>query len=146
VSDEAIEQAVVAASRDSCIEVLLDYERYPVWAAEIKAARVLTTDEAGRGELVEYRVGGLGRSARLVLRYDYSELPDRLSWRLTDSDVLTAFDGAYDLAPVDDERTDVRYQIRVDLRVPIPSFVKRRAEVRVRRTALPELQAVLEGA
>ncbi len=145
MTDEAIEQAVVAAPRDACLEVLLDYERYPVWAADIKAARVLTTDADGRGELVEYRVGGLGRSARVVLRYDYDQLPQRLAWKLTDSDVLTVFDGAYDLDAVNNDSTEVRYQIAVDLRVPLPSFVKRRAEVRIRRTALPELRAVVEN-
>jgi hypothetical protein len=55
-------------------------------------------------------------------------------------------DGSYELAPVEDdpEKTDVTYQLTVDLILPLPGFVKRRAESKIINTALRELRAYVE--
>ena len=43
------------------------------------------------------------------------------------------------------DSTDVVYELSVDLIVPIPGFVKRRAEARIIKTALSELKSRVEG-
>ena len=47
-------------------------------------------------------------------------------------------DGAYVLEPAADDAdaTEVAYELAVDLIIPIPGFVKRRAEGRIIKTAL----------
>ena len=40
---------------------------------------------------------------------------------------------------------EVVYHLEVDLVVPLPGFVKRRAEAKIIRTALPELKARVES-
>jgi hypothetical protein len=45
----------------------------------------------------------------------------------------------------DPEATEVAYELAVDLIIPIPGFVKRRAEARIIKTALSELKARVEG-
>ena len=42
------------------------------------------------------------------------------------------------------DRTDVTYELVVELVVPLPSFVKRRAESRIVHTALRELKSWVE--
>jgi hypothetical protein len=90
----------------------------------------------------------MGRSTTYILEYDYSEAPTRLSWRLQEGDIQRSLDGSYTFSPVPDdpEATDVEYQLTVDLRVPLPGFVKRRAEGRIMHTALRELKARVEAA
>ena len=53
-------------------------------------------------------------------------------------------DGSYDIYPSDDGSSDITYHLVVDLKVPLPVFVKRRAEGRITYTALKELRARVE--
>jgi len=48
------------------------------------------------------------------------------------------------LEPVGKDRTRVTYHLAVDLVVPLPGFVKRRAESKIVHTALRELRAHVE--
>jgi hypothetical protein len=64
---------------------------------------------------------------------------------LETGDVTRELDGAYHLESESDDSTEVTYDLSVDLTVPIPGFVKRRAEARILKTALPELKARIES-
>ena len=44
-----------------------------------------------------------------------------------------------------DGGTEIAYRLVVDLKVPLPGFVKRRAEGRIMGTALKELKVRVEG-
>ena len=57
---------------------------------------------------------------------------------------MRVLDGAYEFTEVDDGTTDVSYHLRVELAVPLPAFVKRRAEARIVGTALRELRDHVE--
>jgi hypothetical protein len=92
---------------------------------------------------VEYRASALGRSTHYTLSYDYSQAPERLSWSLAEGDIMRVIDGAYDFAP-DGAGTRVTYSLQIELIVPLPGFVKRRAEVRILHT-LKELKTRAES-
>ena len=49
-------------------------------------------------------------------------------------DIMRTIDGAYHFSPTTDGGTEVRYDLIIDLVVPLPGFVKRRAEVRILNT------------
>ena len=144
--DQATERTTIDASPERVLEATLAFEDYPSWAHEIKETEVLERDAEGRGTKVRYRAAAMGRSTTYVLGYDYSALPRTLSWQLLESDITRQLDGSYDFAPVegDADRTDVTYHLTVELVVPLPSFVKRRAETRIVHTALRELKAWVE--
>ena len=60
---------------------------------------------------------------------------------------MRKLDGSYELAPGGaDGRTLVTYHLAVDLIIPLPGFVKRRAEQKIIHTALRELRAHVEAA
>jgi uncharacterized protein YndB with AHSA1/START domain len=147
VTDHATEHARINAPIERCFEVLTDFEHYPAWAADIKAAEVHRVDDQGRGVEVTWRAAAMGRSSTVRLEYDYSEAPSALRWKLVDGDVLRRYDGHYLLtaAPDDPESTDVEYQLSVDVIVPLPGFVKRRAEARIIKAALPDLKSFIES-
>ena len=50
---------------------------------------------------------------------------------MVDGDIQRSIDGAYTLESVDDSRTRVTYDLAIELVVPLPGFVKRRAERRI---------------
>ena len=101
-------------------------------------------DAEGRPVQVTFRAAAFGRSTSYTLRYDYSDAPTRLSWEQVRGDVTRRLDGSYDIYPSDDGSADITYHLVVDLKVPLPVFVKRRAEGRITYTALKELKARVE--
>jgi hypothetical protein len=101
-------------------------------------------DEQGRPSRVEYRASALGRSTHYTLEYDYSEQPARLSWHLVEGDIMRALNGAYSFVEVDNG-TQVFYELELELVVPLPGFVKRRAEARILIEAVKELKARAES-
>ena len=147
MTDQASQRAIIHAPPERCFAVAADFARYPEWASDIKQAKVLTRDADGRGGEVEYRAAAFGRSTTYVLRYNYGSNPLRISWRLMRGDLMRRLDGEYEFAPAADDpgSTEVTYYLSVDLSVPQPGFVKRRAEARILHTALGELKAAVES-
>jgi ribosome-associated toxin RatA of RatAB toxin-antitoxin module len=145
MADAASETTTISASPEQCYAIAADFERYPEWAHDVKEAIVRARDSEGRATEVEFRASALGRSTHYVLGYDYDDAPSALRWRLVKGDIMRSLDGAYNFAPSSTPgATDVRYDVSIDLVVPIPGFVKRRAEVRILST-LKELKARAEA-
>lgn len=107
-------------------------------------AVVRSRDDQGRPLQVEYRASALGRSTRYMLEYDYSQSPSRLSWHLVEGDIMRALNGAYSFVEVDGG-TQVFYELDIELVVPLPGFVKRRAEARILAEAIKDLKARAES-
>jgi hypothetical protein len=145
VEEKVTERMVIRGTPQHCFDVLTDFELYPDWAADIKAVVIDERDPQGRAELVTFRAAAFGRSTSYTLRYDYTHAPDELSWIQVDGDITRRLDGAYILEPSGEGGTDIRYDLIVDLKVPLPGFVKRRAEGRIMGTALRELKVRVEG-
>jgi len=141
--EHANERIRVDAPPVRCFEVAIDFERYPDWARDVKEVTVLERDDAGRGARVEYRAAAIGKSIRYTLAYDYSGAPDTFSWQLVEGDMLRALDGEYRFEP-DDGGTRVHYDLTVDLSMPLPGFMKRRAAGMIMGTALKELKREAE--
>jgi uncharacterized membrane protein len=145
---------VIEASPQQCFDVAADFERYPEWAADIKSVAVLERDQQDRGVRVRYRAAAFGRSTSYTLQYDYAEAPKVLSWVQVAGDLTNKLDGAYIFADTvtssgdgvsERPATEVTYHLMAELRLPIPGFVKRRAEGRIMHTALRELKARVEA-
>lgn len=144
MADQATEKTTIDAPPQRCWEVATDFEAYPRWARDVKEARVIARDDEGRPLDVAYRAAGLGRTTRYTLRYDYSGAPERLSWELVDSDLLRQLDGTYEFASAPGSTTAVTYHLTADLKLPLPGFVKRRAEKMIMSTALESLREAVE--
>ena len=147
VVDQATQRTTIMASPQRCFDAAVDFEQYPRWARDVKEARIVARDRDGRAVDVEYRVTAMGRSTNYTLRYFYGSEPLRLAWRLQRGDATTRLDGEYTFVsvPGESETTEVSYQLAVELAVPLPGFVKRRAESRIMHTALDELKAYVEA-
>ena len=145
--DVARQEATIAAAPEDLWAVLVDFERYPTWARDLKHVEVLERDAEGRGVEVLFRAAAMGRSTTYVLRYDHSEAPNRLPWRFVRGDIMRRLDGEYRFEVVTDangeEATKVVYELEVELIIPLPGFVKRRAEHKIMHTALDELRAAV---
>lgn len=141
--DSGSDTTIISAPPERCFSVASDFETYPEWARDVKEATVCERDAEGRAIKVEYRASALGRSTHYTLAYDYADAPRRLSWTLVEGDIMRSIRGAYTFEPVP-TGTRVTYDLAIDLVVPLPGFVKRRAEVRILDT-LKELKTRSES-
>ena len=145
MADQATEKISIAAPPERCFIVAADLEHYPEWAADIKEVDVKERDDLGRPLLVTFRAAAFGRSTSMTLAYDYDKAPHVLSWKLTQGDITTQWDGTYVFDPGEGGGTDVTYHVEAELRVPIPGFIKMRATSRIMATAMRELKARVES-
>ena len=144
MTDTASERIRVEAPADRCYDVAVDFESYPEWVRDVKEAKILETDEEGRGKRVEFRAAALGKSIRYVLEYDFSDAPHSFSWKFVDGDMLRRLDGTYRFEP-DGDSTRVHYDLAVELAVPLPGLLKRRAAGLIMGSALKELKKQVEA-
>jgi ribosome-associated toxin RatA of RatAB toxin-antitoxin module len=145
VAEQATEQMVVSATPAHCFEVSSDIAAYPEWAADIKEVSIDEQDDQGRPTLVTFRAAAFGRSTSYTLAYDYSEAPEVLSWVQTRGDITGKLDGRYVFAAEPSGGTEVTYHLEVELKVPLPGFIKMRAQSRIMSIALRELKARVES-
>ncbi len=134
MAETATESITIDASPERVWEIAVDLPRYPEWARDIKAITINATDDHGRPAEVEFRASALGRSTHYTLAYDYTHAPRVLGWRMVRGDIQRSIDGAFIFDSNAEGGTDVRYDLAIDLVVPLPGFVKRRAEVRILNT------------
>jgi hypothetical protein len=144
MTDEAHEQIHVQADPLDCFDLATDFEAYPAWVNDVKEAKILARDSAGRPARVEYRAAALGRTIRYVLDYDFGEAPTKFSWTLVEGDMLRAIDGTYAFT-AEGDGTLVTYDLRVDLSIPMPGLLKRRAAGMITGAALKDLKRVAEA-
>ena len=144
MAESASQSITIAASPERCFEIVTDFASYPEWARDLKEAIVRERDDQGRPTEVEFRASALGRSTHYTLAYDYADAPEKLSWSMVKGDIMRAIDGAYWFRPAPSGGTDVQYDLAIELVVPLPGFVKRRAEVRILNT-VKELKARAEA-
>ena len=145
--DQATERTTIDVPPADVLGVALDIERYPEWARDVKEATVTERDADGRPLRVAFRAAAMGHSARYTLRYDYGEQPLRMAWVLEHGDIVRRLDGEYVFEPLENDHgaTEVTYKLVVELAVPLPGFIKRRAESKIMTTALDELKRRCES-
>ena len=140
---------MVQAPVQACWAVAIDIAAYPQWVENLTSVEILTTDESGLPATVEFEAQGLGRMSRYVLAYDLSDGPHRIGWSLVSGDLTRAIEGRYLFHDMTEQPgiavTEVEYELTIDLAVPLPGFVKRRAEDKIVRAALGRFKQRVEG-
>ena len=126
-------------------QALFALEKYPQWSTSIKAVEVLASDDHGRITKVKMTIDAGMMKDRVILDYDWSGSPERLTFSLDDADLLTGMDGAYIIKSIDDETTQVTYELTVSLSMPIPAMMRQKAEKTTIDQALSQLKISLES-
>jgi carbon monoxide dehydrogenase subunit G len=142
MADRASSSITVAAPPADVMAVIADFEAYPEWTSQVKTVEVLERDAEGRGAAVRFVVDAGIVKDEYTLAYDWSR-PDQLSWHLIKGQMQKAQDGSYTLVAAG-SGTDVRYDLAVDLAIPMIGLFKRKAEKTIIDTALKGLKARVE--
>jgi uncharacterized membrane protein len=142
MADESTQSITIAAPASDVLGVIADFPAYPEWADSITAATVLTHDDEGRPEQVRFNLDAGPIKDNYVLAYDWQD--DGVTWDLVSGQMQRSQRGRYRLADAG-EGTEVTYTLSVDLAVPLPGLLKRRAEKRIMDQALTGLKRRVEG-
>ena len=124
---------------------LFALDKYSEWSAQIKSSEAITRDDQGRITKVKMSIDAGMMKDRVTLDYDWSSAPNKLTFTLDDADLLTGMDGAYTLKSIDEDTTEVTYELGVSLSMPIPAMMRQKAEKATIDAALAQLKSHLEG-
>lgn len=136
------ETTTIDAPADAIRAVVYDLDAYPEWADGVTRAEVLETDDEGRPHRARFKIDAKVLQVDYVIEYTHSD--ERIAWTLVEGDALSQLDGSYTLVQ-DDGRTHVTYALEVDLSVPLPGFLKKRAAKQIVDTGLKGLGARAEA-
>ena len=145
MSDSSRATITIDAPLAAVTQALFTLEKYPEWSSSIKSVEVVNRDNQGRATKVKMTIDAGMMKDRVILDYDWSEAPTRLSFSLDDADLLTGMDGAYIIKSIDEESTEVTYELTVSLSMPIPAMMRQKAEKTTIDQALAQLKATLEA-
>jgi hypothetical protein len=126
-------------------KALFELDKYPDWSAQIKSAEALARDDQGRITKVKMSIDAGMMKDRPVLDYDWSQAPNKLSFSLDEADLLTSMDGVYTISAIDEDTTEVSYELEVALSMPVPAMMRQKAEKATIDAALAQLKSHLEA-
>jgi hypothetical protein len=126
-------------------KALFELDKYPEWSAQIKSAEALARDDQGRITKVKMSIDAGMMKDRPVLDYDWSQAPNKLSFSLDEADLLTSMDGVYTISAIDEDTTEVMYELEVSLSMPVPAVMRQKAEKATIDAALAQLKSHLEA-
>jgi uncharacterized membrane protein len=126
-------------------KALFELDKYPEWSTQIKSSEALDRDDQGRVTKVKLSIDAGMMKDRVTLDYDWSQAPSKLSFSLEDADLLTGMDGVYTVTAIDEDSTEVTYELEVSLSMPIPAMMRQKAEKATIDAALAQLKSHLEG-
>ena len=126
-------------------KALFELDKYPEWSTQIKSAEALAHDDQGRITKIRMSIDAGMMKDRPTLDYDWSQAPNKISFSLDEADLLTSMDGVYTITAVDEDTTEVTYELGVALSMPVPAMMRQKAEKATIDAALAQLKSHLEA-
>ena len=130
-------EVVIEATPDEILDVLYDLESLTEWSSAHQSVEVLERDDEGRPRTSRQVVKIVGVSDEQELAYTVH--PDGVSWSLVRATQQRAQEARYTLTP-DGDSTRVRFELTVDLTVPVPGFLVKRGAKGLMETATDGLR------
>ncbi len=127
----------IEATPAEVMDVLFDLESLPDWSSVHQKVEILERDDQGHPSKSRQVVKLVGVTDEQVLCY--SVLDDGVSWTLVNAKQQRAQEGRYTLTP-DGDSTRVRFELTVDLLMPVPEFLVKRGAKSLMDTATKGLR------
>jgi Polyketide cyclase / dehydrase and lipid transport len=144
VPEHSTQWIEIEASAAEIMSVIADFDRYPEWTGAIKRADVVEAGADGRARKVDFELEALGYTERYQNVYEWIGA-ERVEWKLSKGRLMRAQHGSYTLEEDPDGfGTLVTYELSVDLNLPLPATVRRKAERMIIDAALHELKRRVE--
>jgi uncharacterized membrane protein len=133
----------IAAPIKICFDAITDYETFPSWQSAVVDTEVLDWDEAGRGKRVRLFVDAKVRKVDYTLDYRYDE-PQRIEWDFVEGNGINDADGHYLFEDLGGDRTRATYKLGLEVGIPLPGPVARRAHKTTLKGSVEDLKREAE--
>ena len=117
-------EVVIDATPQQILDVIADVEATPTWSPQYQSAEILESYDNGRPKRVKMTIKAAGMTDEQVVEYTWAE--DSVRWTLVSAGQLKAQDAGYTLTQ-DGDKTKVKFDIAIDLAVPLPGFILKRS-------------------
>jgi ribosome-associated toxin RatA of RatAB toxin-antitoxin module len=139
MSEKSTATVLIDAPLADIQEALFTIGAYPEWLSSVKKSEVLESDSSGRVLKAKLSIDAGMMKDRVTLDYDWSGAPLALSFSMDEADLLTQMDGTYTLKAIDEDTTQVTYELTVAVSLPVPSMMITKGQQQIIDAALKEL-------
>jgi hypothetical protein len=133
----------INAPIDTCFAAIIDYETFPSWQGAVVDTEVLDWDSKGRGKKVRLFVDAKVRKVDYTLDYSYDE-PTRIEWDFVEGNGINGADGHYLFEDLGNSRTRATYKLGLEVGIPLPGPVARRAHKTTLKGSVEDLKKEAE--
>jgi hypothetical protein len=133
----------IAAPIETCFAAIIDYETFPRWQGAVVDTEVLDWDKQGRGKRVRLFVDAKVRKVDYTLDYRYDE-PGRIEWDFVEGNGINDADGHYLFEDLGGGRTRATYKLGLEVGIPLPGPVARRAHKSTLKGSVDDLKREAE--
>jgi len=137
VGERVNDTCVIGADINRVWNVITDLDSYPAWADGVIETEVVATNDDDSPHRGRFRIDAKVAEIGYLIEYTYEDYDIR--WTLIEGDTISQLDGLYELWE-DEEGTGVRYTLEVDLDIPVPGFLKKRAAKHILEQGLSSLR------
>jgi uncharacterized membrane protein len=133
----------IEAPIETCFAAIIDYETFPKWQGAVVDTEVLDWDSKGRGKRVRLFVDAKVRKVDYTLDYSY-EAPERIEWDFVEGNGINGADGHYLFEDLGGDRTRATYKLGLEVGIPLPGPVARRAHKTTLKGSVEDLKKEAE--
>ena len=116
-------EVVIEATPEEILDVIADVESTPTWSPQYQKAELLESYPDGRPKQAKMTIKAAGLTDEQVIEYTWTD--SSVSWTLVSAGQLKAQDAKYTLTP-DGDKTRVKFDMAIDLSIPLPGFLLKR--------------------
>ena len=133
----------IDAPIETCFAAIIDYETFPSWQGAVVDTEVLDWDSKGRGQRVRLFIDAKVRKVDYTLDYSYDQ-PTRIEWDFVEGNGINAADGHYLFEDLGNDRTRATYKLGLEVGIPLPGPVARRAHKSTLKGSVDDLKREAE--
>jgi len=133
----------IDAPIETCFDAIVDYESFPAWQGAVVSTEVLDRGKDGLGRRVRLFVDAKVRKVDYTLDYRYDR-PTRIEWDYVEGNGIDDADGHYLFESLGDERTRATYKLGLEVGIPLPGPVARRAHKQTLKGSVEDLKREAE--
>jgi uncharacterized protein YndB with AHSA1/START domain len=133
----------IDAPIETCFAAIIDYETFPKWQGAVVDTEVLDWDSKGRGKRVRLFIDAKVRKVDYTLDYSYDE-PTLIEWDFVEGNGINGADGHYTFEDLGGDRTRATYKLGLEVGIPLPGPVARRAHKTTLKGSVDDLKKEAE--
>lgn len=133
----------IDAPIETCFDAIVDYESFPAWQGAVVSTEVIDRQRDGLGKRVRLFIDAKVRKVDYTLDYTYDR-PTRIEWDFVEGNGINDADGHYLFEALGDERTRATYKLGLEVGIPLPGPVARRAHKQTLKGSVEDLKREAE--